>query len=331
MEQVVDTMLHELSHNVFGPHDEKFHALWDELRKEYEGLVSKGYTGEGFLSNGNRLGGRRMPHDEAMRIRRAAAEKRAVLSKGSGQKLGGAAVPLGSDMRKVIADAIERRSTITKGCGSGGNKNSQEIEAISDQANRNGFKTKALEDMANESAIAQALWELHQEDEMQKYGSAYVPPTMSSGFDTRSGSDVSQASSSSSAPRSPILSHKDRLGPSLPDKWPAPSPYPPRSKTDPVATIKTENENPKFWTCPACTFAENPMLHLCCDICETEQPMSVTHAPARPKAVSNSKYTKPAPAVPISKTWFCHKCANEMENQWWTCSECGTFKLESKN
>lgn len=27
VEQVVDTMLHELSHNVFGPHDEKFHNL----------------------------------------------------------------------------------------------------------------------------------------------------------------------------------------------------------------------------------------------------------------------------------------------------------------
>ena len=48
-EQVVDTMLHELSHNEIGPHNAQFHALWDQLRKEYEGLVSKGYTGEGFL------------------------------------------------------------------------------------------------------------------------------------------------------------------------------------------------------------------------------------------------------------------------------------------
>lgn len=30
---VLDTMLHELCHIVHGPHDAKFYALWDELRK----------------------------------------------------------------------------------------------------------------------------------------------------------------------------------------------------------------------------------------------------------------------------------------------------------
>jgi len=32
LEEIVDTMLHELSHIVFGPHDSKFHKLWDGLR-----------------------------------------------------------------------------------------------------------------------------------------------------------------------------------------------------------------------------------------------------------------------------------------------------------
>ena len=115
MDQVVDTMLHELSHNVHGPHDAKFHALWDQLRKEYEGLVSKGYTGEGFLSDGHRLGGRGVPRDEARRIARNAAEKRRTLYSGSGQKLGGRPVPVGTDIRRVIVDAIERRNTVLKG------------------------------------------------------------------------------------------------------------------------------------------------------------------------------------------------------------------------
>lgn len=32
-DQVLDTMLHELSHNAHGPHNATFYKLWDELRK----------------------------------------------------------------------------------------------------------------------------------------------------------------------------------------------------------------------------------------------------------------------------------------------------------
>ena len=176
LEQVVDTMLHELSHNVFGPHDAKFMALWDQLRKEYEALLSKGYTGEGFLSDGHRLGGRNIPRDEARRIARAAAEKRRTLHAGSGQKLGGRPVPVGTDIRRVIVDAIERRNTVLKGCGSA-DKDEKEIRELGDQATRNGFRTKAEEDEANERAISQALWELVQEDEKKEYGSSFIAST----------------------------------------------------------------------------------------------------------------------------------------------------------
>nr|CAB3469841.1 unnamed protein product [Digitaria exilis] len=55
-EEVLDTMLHELSHNDRGPHDAQFYKLWDELRKECEELVSKGITGtgQGFDGTGRR-------------------------------------------------------------------------------------------------------------------------------------------------------------------------------------------------------------------------------------------------------------------------------------
>ncbi|UZP33080.1 hypothetical protein NXS19_000896 [Fusarium pseudograminearum] len=89
IENVVDTMLHELSHIVHGPHDAKFHALWDQLRDEHEGLVLKGYTGEGFLSEGRRLGGSRIPPLEARRLAREAAEtRRSRPGAGSGKRLG---------------------------------------------------------------------------------------------------------------------------------------------------------------------------------------------------------------------------------------------------
>ncbi|RYP08694.1 hypothetical protein DL764_001714 [Monosporascus ibericus] len=176
IEQVTDTMLHELAHNVHGPHDSKFHALWNQLRDEHESLAMKGYTGEGFLSEGHRLGGRKVPMDEARRVARVAAEKRRTLGAGSGQRLGGAPIRPGQDVRRVIVDAIERRNKTLQGCAND-NKTQDEIREIADTATRNGFRTKAEEDAANEAAIAQALWELVQEDEKAKYGDAYVPPT----------------------------------------------------------------------------------------------------------------------------------------------------------
>ena len=78
IEQVIDTMLHELSHNVWGEHDANFHRLWDELRDELETLIRKGYTGEGFLSEGKRLGGGPAPPQHEMRrLARASAENQA--------------------------------------------------------------------------------------------------------------------------------------------------------------------------------------------------------------------------------------------------------------
>ncbi|KAL9060181.1 MAG: hypothetical protein Q9162_000795 [Coniocarpon cinnabarinum] len=161
LDSVVDTMLHELCHNVHGPHNAEFHKLWNELRDEYTDLKIKGYTGEGFLSDGQRLGGRRMPMHEQRRQRRAAAEKRNTLQKGSGQRLGGRPASRSVDVRNVITDAVKRRESITQGCGSGTRANDIRI---ANEVSRNGFRTQAEEDQANDRAIAEALWELAQQD-----------------------------------------------------------------------------------------------------------------------------------------------------------------------
>ena len=168
--QVVDTMLHELAHIVHGPHNQPFHALWDQLRDECQSLMLKGYTGEGFLSEGRRLGGSRMPDREIRRLAAEAAQKR------SGRRLGGVAPRQGEDMRSVIAAAAERRVAVLRGCGTD-KLDEKEIEEISDAAAKNGFRTQAEEDEANEAAIAQALWEMVQEDERGKNGTRYTPST----------------------------------------------------------------------------------------------------------------------------------------------------------
>ena len=346
LEQVVDTMLHELSHNVHGPHDAKFHALWDQLRKEYEGLVAKGYTGEGFLSDGHMLGGRRVPRDEARRIARAAAEKRRTLYSGSGQKLGGAPVRADTDIRKVIVDAIERRNTVLKGCGSD-KKSDEEIKNLADQATSNGFRTKAEEDEANERAIAQALWELVQDDQKKEYGESYIPstpanPTGNGGGDVRAENSIKREAPPS--PPSPLRSR------TAPEARAPPVRQPPRH----VSRLVTEHEKknpaakknkvvpkeddppvsfepppapaaPTGWTCSICTL-HNPIDFLCCDACTTERPEDITRkiADETKKALKTSQ-----PTGFKMDTWCCHMCSTIMESKWWTCSTCGVMKQSS--
>ncbi|KAE8140699.1 WLM domain-containing protein [Aspergillus pseudotamarii] len=329
LEQVVDTMLHELCHIVHGPHNREFHALWNQLRDEYEELLMKGYTGEGFLSEGKRLGGRRIPLHEVRRQAKATAEQRRALSAGSGQRLGGAPVLRGADMRRVIADAAQRRIDVTTGCASGA-ENSNEL---AEEASRNGFRTKAEEDDANEQAIMQAYIDLIEEEERERYGPSYVPP-----------------------------SHENPAGPrSTLSPPPVPESTRPTMLSQPQEPIDLTVADSLFeapWTCPTCTL-ENPANFLCCDACTAERPRpSNTRSVSGPAKISSSSesqnknkrrisYLDSQPTfknrtnavetlAALEKNtakrplgWICQFCETFMEAEWWTCSNCGTMKASS--
>ncbi|KAJ8066678.1 hypothetical protein OCU04_005721 [Sclerotinia nivalis] len=342
MEEVVDTMLHELCHNEIGPHNQQFHALWDQLRKEHEGLTNKGYTGEGFLSEGRSLGGRGVPRHEARRLARIAAEKRQKSLVGSDQKLGGRSVPYGTDIRKVIVDAIERRNKVLKGCGES-RMNPIEIRDLADEATNNGFKTLAEEDAANEAAIAQAMWELVQEDQKKEYGDLYVPPSAQNpagnGGDNVGGrASDGKSRSSSEQPKQPSTSSLTSVGfgiPRQPLGHVSRLVFESSNESNPSAKPKgPENEpaqGPVYsapvltgWTCPICTL-HNPIDFLCCDACTSGRPESITKQVSR--NVERKAAAKPAPPQP--QMWTCRWCSTKMENQWWTCSTCGKMKESS--
>ncbi|KAK6359988.1 hypothetical protein TWF696_001109 [Orbilia brochopaga] len=117
-EAVVDTMIHELTHCVHGPHDERFWAMFRALRAELDTLRYTGYTGEGFLGKGQALGDipRGLNNLEAKRKAREAAERRRKGEQGRGRILGSGTI---GPIRWTIESSVSGPSTLKPQGGRG--------------------------------------------------------------------------------------------------------------------------------------------------------------------------------------------------------------------
>ncbi|KAI5865734.1 WLM-domain-containing protein [Durotheca rogersii] len=316
-EAVLDTMLHELAHIVHGPHDDKFHALWNQLRDEQDALVRKGYTGEGFLSAGRRLGGQRIPRHEARRLARAAAEEqqqqqrqKKKQSAGPGQRLGGAAPRPEQDIRRVIAAAAERRRATLRGCGNGGGTEA-ERRRLAEAATRGGRRTRADDDTANDAAIAQALWELVQEEERERLGDAYVPPRAGRFWEEQGQEQQEEAAAAERSGGGGGGGTQIRGAP-------------PESRTPPA------------WACPVCTL-ENPAALPRCDACESPRPERARRPPpvidltrSPPRAPSRTTGAGAGAGATRPATWTCAACGRVRAREWWSCDRCGAIKTSSR-
>jgi hypothetical protein len=132
---------------------------------------------------------------------------------------------------------------------------------------------------------------------------------------------------------------------------PTPPPTSPQQITVPT--------DPNKWACPQCTL-HNPLDFLTCEACGLEQPPQPipqhkrfgppNAAPSLPKPPPQSGLRGPS-ATPFEPAkgrigWNCLECGTfmvrvpvasrrraytktEQENEWWTCSLCGTMKLDS--
>lgn len=369
IEQCVDTLLHELSHIVFGDHDSNFHALWDELRDDHETLLLRGYTGEGFLTAGRKLGGGPVPPQHEMRrLARANADQRRVLQKGSGRTIGGTRVPPGADLRKVLADAADRRATIDRGCASG----TAQANNLAEQADRHTFKTQAEEDDANNRAIAEALFDLMEEEEAQKMKSTFSTPSNTGGLTWSKEHGLATIGPSTLCSESfgseeeqirwalqeslkegqfrkrPLSIDEDvqiTTKPLLPAeplleaavKQDAPLIDLTGDDEDEIPTRSLVTHQPPesgSWACQVCTFI-NLQTHLACDACGTERPAFMTSAIDSSNAGCEND-ARPTPVYAEKKQtnkeslgWNCRECGTFVEHMWWCCTLCGLMKDRS--
>ncbi|KAF8755986.1 WLM protein [Rhizoctonia solani] len=129
IEQLVRVMLHELTHNVHGPHDERFYSLLNKLEDEYDTLVTSGWQGSGFYAPGERLGskdqggwGSRSWGSFDIGSRRKAleaAEARLKIERSrSGGRLGGSesSARAGRTIQELAANAADRRRRDKQTC-----------------------------------------------------------------------------------------------------------------------------------------------------------------------------------------------------------------------
>ncbi len=241
----------------------------------------------------------------------------------------------GEDIRKVIADAAQRRITVTKGCASGTDRG----RGIIEETEKSGTRTAAI-DLTNEDeeAVMLAYIDLIQEEEREKYGDAYVPPSN----ENPAGSQGTKSQATKSQASSP-------LPPSITSSTKPASPQP-----EPIDLTQPPSE----WTCDICTLV-NPSTYLVCDACGTEPPsppctpkpkpkpdsQANNHDPrsqspqtGKPTPLTNKKsavenirileaQAKKLPAKPMG--WMCQRCGNWMEQEWWTCAACGSMKASS--
>nr|GMD77089.1 DNA-dependent metalloprotease WSS1-like [Ipomoea batatas] len=169
--QILHTMLHELCHNEYGPHNTDFYNLLDEIRKECEELMAKGITGtgQGFDLPGRRLGGfSRQPPLPLLRQKAlAAAENRSRL----GEMLPSGPKRLGGDNSikaalspiQAAAMAAERRLLDDVWCGSespAGKVSSNSETPSGSGIQKDGPQTSVLRPLANqETTDTKPTWQ----------------------------------------------------------------------------------------------------------------------------------------------------------------------------
>ncbi|KAG6685912.1 hypothetical protein I3843_12G135700 [Carya illinoinensis] len=311
-DQVLHTMLHELCHNVHGPHNASFYKLWDELRKECEELMAKGITGmgEGFDLPGRRLGGfsHQPPLSSLHRSALEAAEKRArsgsLLPSGPRRLGGDNTIMVALSPIQAAAMAAERRLQDDIWCGS------QSCKASGDEESSSGILHGFVssEQSGGRSRLdgcssAHSVDAIPQKRSQESGQSSLCRPSndhLKANFvdlsvNTSKTSCKSDTTSFSQPTCHPESNFVDLSGPLSSDLGSS------------VDTIRDRTLNPEefpMWECGTCTLLNAPLAPMC-ELCSTQKPKDV-----------HTKY----------RVWSCKFCTLENSVKLEKCCACGQWR-----
>lgn len=124
---IIGTMLHELTHNLYGPHDAKFYKFLDGLKKDFENIQYGTLAKSNYVCEEQTLGGVYNPRGGYISVRekRIAAlsalkfksESRKLGTSASSNRMNKAKMPTDpAALRKLILEATERRLKDSKWC-----------------------------------------------------------------------------------------------------------------------------------------------------------------------------------------------------------------------
>ena len=275
------------------------------LEESYSALRRGGYDGEGFYSEGKRLGAgipKNPMMSEARQRALAAAERRRDIYSGSGQKLGGGKDPLpgGLGIREKIAAATERRIRDSQTCGAGsgaGDRGAMEAEAertiragtvtVDKEQEEEEIEQEVIvldEDPENEAAIINAAIELIQEAEREEAEQKLL-------WEERGGIvwiDDDDGPIQVELPPTTTTTTTTTTAPPLPSPR-IPAPIIITSSSPPLPPVEPQDLPPSYeqattWTCDLCTLI-NPSILPRCEACSFERPEdtdTVTSPPPTP-------------------------------------------------
>ncbi|KAF9515125.1 hypothetical protein BS47DRAFT_1372117 [Hydnum rufescens UP504] len=296
-DHLVGTMLHELTHNVHGPHDDKFYKFLAGLETEYDELQRSGYSGEGFFSKGARVG-EGVSHDLPPHLARLkaleAAEKRrrtAALTSGSGSRLGGRKTA--KTPRELAAEAAERRARDQHACGQ-----DKYAEAEAEKAIRDGEVHQAI-DLPPIDSTSRVI-DIDSSDDDQEGPSIGDPLAAASTSKANLAQNLSglnvlgDLDTNPAAKRQRTRHYASRFSQAHPTLAPQALSSPLAPSAPPVAPESGE------WPCVVCTYLNAP-LSLQCEVCFAQKSVRLAH----------------------EKGWMW------IDDNFWSCGSCGWVKITS--
>lgn len=128
LNDILGTMLHELTHNVYGAHDVQFYRFLDNLTLRFEQLQTQGTS---YVCEEQALGSRVGSGMAAVRNKRLLALSKPKF-RAEARRLGGRNHNGETPIRELVLEAAERRLKDSKWCGKGGEESDMggEVEII---------------------------------------------------------------------------------------------------------------------------------------------------------------------------------------------------------